>query len=303
MIPLCPKASTELTKGAVERCLRQEEPVHLVCGWEGDRPHCAPTAALSIGPGPHHYVPLLLPDASILPPARPSQQSPLSPRPAHGPHSPVDLGRARPPASPSPPPAGALSTVPRCPSYSRSRVPDPSMRTLGPGDSLLWGLSCALKDTVLCTAHRPPGPPPVVTATSLTRHSEHPAGTLPSGSHRPTVSIARSGDQEAPEERDLARPGRGAHAGSNSSEGLAARGQGSHLSAGGGVARQRDHEVWPHLIPLVFQKRPNIRIFCQPQEGQIPSWRLLPGHHLLSVPAAAASQGFPHPVSWLAQPT
>lgn len=25
-----------------------------------------------------------------------------------------------------------------------------------------------------------------------------------------------------------------------------------------------------------FQKQPNIRIFCQPQEGQIPSWRLLP---------------------------
>ena len=180
MIPLSPKARTELTKGAVERCLRQE-PVHLVRGWEGDRPHRAPTAALNIGPGPHHYVPLLLPDTSILPPARPSQQSPLSPRLAHGPHSPVALGRARPPAFPPPPPAGALSTVPRCPSYSQSRVPDPSTWTLGPGDSLLWGLSCALKDrsSSLGPAHRPPGPPPVVTATSLTRHSEHPGGDTP----------------------------------------------------------------------------------------------------------------------------
>lgn len=117
------------------------------------------------------------------------------------------------------------------------------------------------------------------------------------------MSIARSGDQEAPEERDLARPGRGAHAGSNSSEGLAVQGQGSHLSAGGGVARQRDHEVWPHLIPLVVQKRPNIRIFCQPQEGQIPFGACCPATTCSASPQLRQVRGFPTPFhGWHSRP-
>lgn len=118
-----------------ERCLRRE-PVHLVRGWEGDRPLLCPDSRPEQRSGSSALPsPLLFWDTSVLPLAHPSQQFPLCPRPNHGPHSPMVVGWPRPLSFKLSQVTwgswrSALSTIPRCPSHSQGRVPDLSTLTL-----------------------------------------------------------------------------------------------------------------------------------------------------------------------------